>query len=133
MRQGRRRAEKVLDYYEEPELEWMSRLKGKLQTTKLGRGNAITTSPFDDDLLYVTMQTGQLAVVSATNGTTLSTFRPTVRLSSTESGSSGHWKISCQSGVVFGEVDVIGKFALYAIVDEPPEESEINTGVGPQR
>jgi hypothetical protein len=134
-RQGHRRAEQVLEYYsEEPQLEWMSLLQdGKLETAKLGRGNAIMASPFDDDLLYVTTKTGQLAVLSATNGTTLSTIYPTVRTTSpTDTGTPGGlWKTTCQSGVAFGEVDAIGKFALYAIVDEPPEETD--TGFGPER
>jgi hypothetical protein len=130
--QASRRAEQVLEYYEEPQLEWMSQLEdGELQNAKLAKGNGIFASPFDDDLLYVTTQTGQLAVVSATDGTTLSTLYPTVRTSPTETGTSGRWKTTCQSGVSFGEVDVIGKFALYAIVDVPPEETDL--GFGPQR
>jgi hypothetical protein len=133
MKQDRRRAvEQVLEYYEEPQLEWTSRLEdGKLQPAKLARGNAIMASPFDDDLLYITTQTGQLAVVSATNGTTLATIYPTVRTSPTGTGTIGRWKSTCRSGVTFGEVDVIGKFAIYAIVDEPPEETDI--AFGPQR
>ena len=133
LRQDRRRVDQALDYSDEPQLEWMSRLKDdeSQKSAKLGIGNGIFASPFNDDLLYVTTETGQLAVISATNGTTLSTLYPTVRTSPTETGTSGRWKITCQSGVTFGEVDQVGKFALYAIVDEPPEGTDL--GFGPHR
>lgn len=125
--QQRRKLESYPDsafvYYDNPQLRWKIRLEAP---ATLDQGNAIVPSPYDDNLLYVTTSSGKLFVLSALDGKTLWTYSPPVK--SMHTGDEV-WTTTCGSSVVFGNVDSVGKFLVYAVVDYPPG----GTVYGPQR
>ena len=110
-------------YYDNPQLHWKIRLEAP---ATLDQGNAIVPSPYDDNLLYVTTSSGNLFVLSAVDGKTLWTYSPPEK--SLHNGDEV-WTTTCGSSVVFGNVDSVGKFLVYAVVDYPPG----GTVYGPQR
>ena len=114
---------KALVYYDNPQLHWKIRLD---PSDSLDQGNAIVPSPNDDKLLYVTTSSGNLFVLSAVDGKTLWSYSPPVK--SMHDGGDV-WTTTCGSAVVFGDVESVGKFLVYAIVDYPPG----GTVYGPQR
>ena len=61
---------------------------------------------------YITLSDGRLAVLSASDGS--------LRWEYTPPPASPGWTVKCNSNVYFGELSRIGKFAVYAIIDEAP-------------
>jgi outer membrane protein assembly factor BamB len=115
----RRRLQKfTVNYYSQPELEWMVRLD-----EDMNQGNAVVQSPFDEGILYVVTHSGSLIVLSAKDGETLATVNPTPR-SLTSNGQVTNWALYCNSGISFAETSSGDNFLVYSIVDDPPEMSE---------
>ena len=107
-------------YFDAPLEKWTT----SLGSSRLGRGNAISASP-DGSLLYVTTQTGNLHVLSAFDGTERWSYNPTSLSSNTV--------VECQGGVAFGELDGIGVYAVFAIIDRRTDNANGNINVGAQR
>ena len=82
---------------------------------KLARGNAVTASP-DGALVYVTMDNGSLTTLTAHDGATRFSYTP-------ESIADG-WSTSCESGVYFGELRNGEQYAVWAVVDVPPNSQQ---------
>jgi hypothetical protein len=105
-------------YHDNPQLHWMQRLE---RPASLQRGNAVVASPFDETLLYVTTSTGKIFAISALNGTTMWEYTPPNK--AVLLGTEEPWETYCKSGVAFGEIDTVGKFLVYAVIDIPPANS----------
>jgi hypothetical protein len=105
-------------YHDNPQLHWMQRLQ---RPASLERGNAVVASPFDETLLYVTTSAGKIFAISALNGTTMWEYTPPNK--AVLLGTQEPWETSCKSGVAFGEIDTVGKFLVYAVIDIPPANS----------
>ena len=63
-----------------------------------------------------------LSVLDAGDGTVRWFYQP--------SPSKSGWSVSCQSGVTFGELEGVGTFGVYAIIDRP---SSTESNVGAER
>jgi hypothetical protein len=110
-----------LIHYASPQLHWMQKLPGD---ETIGRGNIVVGSPTDDDTLYVTTGSGKLYVVSRSTGSVVTTIQPPIHTSRDSDGKLVGWTTHCNSGIAFGEIESIGKFLVYSVVDHPPEERE---------
>ena len=87
-----------------------------LYTGKVGEGNAVTISP-DGMLLYITRDNGRLDVLKPSDGTVRWSYQPVPvgpRFN----------PVHCTSGVYFGNMNGIGDFVVYTIIDEPSPSSE---------
>lgn len=106
------------DYYDMPKLKWATTLYGTGSfgvDAQLGKGNAVVSSP-DGVLVYVTLDNGNLHTLSAHDGKPLWSYTP-------QPLSTG-WSVTCSSGVYFGEMRNGDQYAVYAVIDVPPEDDE---------
>jgi hypothetical protein len=111
------------NYFEAPKLEWMVQLGDEI---RLEQGNAIVSSPYDKNKLYVTTHTGKLLIRSAVDGRSLWSFDPpppTIIQVEGERSLQQEWTTRCESSVTFGELEGIGQFAVYAVLYDPPPGS----------
>lgn len=108
----------TVNYYSQPELEWMVRLDEEMI-----QGNAVVQSPFDQDILYVVTHSGTLIVLAAKDGEALATVNPTPR-SLTDNGQVYNWSLYSNSGIAFGKTLSGENFLVYSIVDDPPEMTD---------
>ena len=113
-----------LDYFSYPQLHWKSKLEG----ATLEDGNSVEHSPFDDGFIYITTKEANLMVLSAGNGTLLTTISPS---SSTTNGNSTNIDLTtyCESGMAFGTLKDGSPFVIYAVVEEPRSDE---FDIGPQ-
>jgi outer membrane protein assembly factor BamB len=109
--------ESLVNYYDKPELKWTTQVEGTGPNTldpKLSKGNGVLASP-DGLLVYVTTDNGSLQALAASNGTPKFYFVP----DAIESG----WTVSCNSGVYFGKTRDGQQYAVWAVIDIPPDTS----------
>jgi hypothetical protein len=102
------------DYFEVPKLKWSVKIDGTgllSSDATLSKGNAVLASP-DGLLVYVTMDNGSLQVLSAGNGDTHFKYKP----SPIRPG----WTVECKSGVYFGRMRNGDHYAVFAVIDVPP-------------
>ena len=111
-----------LDYFSFPQLYWKSRLEG----STVDSGNSVEHSPFDDDYIYITTKEANLFVLSAINGTTLTTITPSSITINGNSATIDHTTY-CQSGISFGTLNN-APFLIYAVIDEP-RTTELDLGL----
>jgi len=78
----------------------------------LSHGNGVLASP-DGLLVYVTMSNGALQVLSAFDGGNYSRFKP--------SPIAEGWSVTCNSGVYFGQKRNGERYAIWAVIDVPPD------------
>ena len=114
-----------LDYYSYPQLHWKSKLEG----STLEADNSVEHSPFDDDFIYITTKEANLLVLSASNGTLLTTISPS-SMTTNENSTNIDPTTYCKSGMAFGTLNDGSPFLIFAVVDEPRSD-EIDL-VGPQ-
>jgi hypothetical protein len=115
--------EEQFNYFETPNLEWMVGLGDEI---RLEQGNAIVSSPYDENKLYITTHTGKLLVRSAADGSSLWSFDPpppTIIQVAGERSLQQEWTTRCESSVAFGALEGIGQFAVYAVLYDPPPGS----------
>jgi hypothetical protein len=107
-----------VDYYDSPKLQWMANLFEEQLFDK----NAVTQSPWDDGILYVTTHSGKLYVLSTIDGKVLAIIEPPPR-TLTSNGTTETWAKHSSSGVAFGTLSTGDPFLCYTLVDQPNEES----------
>jgi hypothetical protein len=108
------------DYYDSPKLKWSTKLEGTGlfgPEAKITNGNAVISSP-DGSLVYVTLDNGGIHVLSAHDGAPRWSYGP-------EPLASG-WTVSCNSGVYFGKMENGDQYAVYAVVDVPPDDEGLD-------
>ena len=107
-----------IDYYDDPKLQWMVRLNDE----RLLQGNSIVQSPLNENVLYITTNSGKLLALSAIDGKIITAIHPEAKTND-ESGEKQTYEIFCYSGVAFGESSAGDQFLVYAIVDKPPADA----------
>lgn len=86
-----------IDYLQLPTSLWTSKGFGD----EFLEGNAVRVSPYDDKVLYATNWAGSLRVLSASNGKSIDTVKPSPR-TLTDDGTTSTWSLSSNSGMSFG-------------------------------
>jgi hypothetical protein len=84
--------------------------------------NAVTQSPLDDSILYITTHSGKLYVLSTIDGNVLGIVNPPPK-TLTEDGTTKTWTKYSSSGVAFGTLSTGDPFLCFTLVDQPPEDS----------
>ena len=103
------------EYFERPKLKWSIKLDGTGlldSDAKLSKGNAVLVSP-DGLSVYVTTDNGGLQVLSAGNGGNRFMYQPPPLAEG--------FTVKCNSGVYFGQKGNGEQYAVYAIIDVPPD------------